>query len=58
MFEHSLVPGLLQTPEYARAVLEAKPNASDDMIEEHVAARLARQSVLARDDRPFRWCTR
>jgi transcriptional regulator with XRE-family HTH domain len=28
MFEHSLVPGLLQTPEYARAVLETKPNAA------------------------------
>ena len=52
MFEHSLVPGLLQTPEYARAVLETKPNASGDMIEEYVAARLARQSVLARDDPP------
>ncbi len=52
MFEHSLVPGLLQTPEYARAVLETKPNASDDMIEEHVSARLARQLVLTRDDPP------
>jgi transcriptional regulator with XRE-family HTH domain len=52
MFEHSLVPGLLQTPEYARAVLETKPNASDDMIDEYVLARLARQSVLTRDDPP------
>jgi hypothetical protein len=33
MFEHSLVPGLLQTPEYARAVLETKPGSSDDMID-------------------------
>ena len=52
IFEHSLVPGLLQTPEYARAVLETKPNASDDMIEGYVSARLARQSVLTRDDLP------
>ena len=51
-FEHSLVLGLLQTPEYARAVLETKPNASDDMIDGYVSARLARQAVLTRDDPP------
>jgi transcriptional regulator with XRE-family HTH domain len=51
-FEHSLVPGLLQTPEYARAVLETKPNASDEMIDGYVSARLARQSVLTREDPP------
>jgi Domain of unknown function (DUF5753) len=51
-FEHSLVPGLLQTPEYARSVLETKPNASDDMIDGYVSARLARQAVLTRDDPP------
>jgi transcriptional regulator with XRE-family HTH domain len=51
-FEHSLVAGLLQTPEYARAVLETKPNASDDMIDGYVSARLARQSVLTREDPP------
>jgi transcriptional regulator with XRE-family HTH domain len=50
--EHSLVPGLLQTPEYARAVLQTKPNASDDEVENLVTARLARQSVLGRDDPP------
>ena len=52
LFEHSLVAGLLQTPEYARAVLETKPNASEDMIDGYVAARLARQAVLTRDDPP------
>jgi transcriptional regulator with XRE-family HTH domain len=51
-YQHSLVPGLLQTPEYARAVLETKPNASDDEIDSLVAGRLARQSVLGRDDPP------
>ncbi len=51
-FEHSLVAGLLQTPEYARAVLETKPNASDEMIDGYVSARLARQSVLSREDPP------
>jgi transcriptional regulator with XRE-family HTH domain len=51
-YQHSLIPGLLQTPEYARAVLETKPNSSEDEIENLVAGRLARQSVLGRDDPP------
>jgi transcriptional regulator with XRE-family HTH domain len=52
MFEHSLVPGLLQIPQYARAVLETKPNSSDDMIDGYVSARLARQAVLTREAPP------
>lgn len=49
-YQHSLVPGLLQTPEYARAVLETKPNSTDDEVEDLIAGRLARQSVLSRDE--------
>jgi transcriptional regulator with XRE-family HTH domain len=52
VFEHSLVPGLLQTPEYARAVLATRPNTTEDEIDNLVAGRLARQSVLTRDDPP------
>jgi transcriptional regulator with XRE-family HTH domain len=52
MFEHSLVPGLLQTPEYARAVLETKPNTTVDEIDNLVSGRMTRQSVLGRDDPP------
>jgi transcriptional regulator with XRE-family HTH domain len=52
MFEHSLIPGLLQTPDYARAVLETKPNAADDEVENLVSGRLTRHSVLGRDDPP------
>jgi Domain of unknown function (DUF5753) len=55
MFEHSLIPGLLQTPDYARAVLETKPNATDDAIDGDVANRLARQSVLTRQEPPVLW---
>jgi hypothetical protein len=56
LFEHSLVPGLLQTEDYARAVLSAEPNTADPELAEFVAARLDRQSVLARDDgRPLVW---
>jgi hypothetical protein len=54
-FEHSLVPGLLQTPEYARAVLATLPNTSDDDIDALVAARLGRQAVLQREDPPIVW---
>src|SRR5205823_7882045 len=52
VFEHSLVPGLLQTPAYARAVLATRPNTAEDEIDNLVAARLARQAVLTRDDPP------
>jgi transcriptional regulator with XRE-family HTH domain len=52
VFEHSLVPGLLQTPEYARAVLATRPNTAEDEVDNLVAARLARQHVLTRDDPP------
>lgn len=54
-FEHSLVPGLLQTEDYARAVLEKHPNSTREEIEERVAARLARQAVLHRTDPPVLW---
>lgn len=50
LFEHTLIPGLLQTEDYARAVLETHPNTSVDVIEERVTARLARQEILTRED--------
>jgi transcriptional regulator with XRE-family HTH domain len=52
VFEHSLVPGLLQTPDYARAVLATRPNTTEAEIDNLVAARLARQAILTRDDPP------
>ena len=52
LFEHTLIPGLLQTEAYARAVLEAHPNAGADGVEERLAARMARQAVLSREDPP------
>jgi transcriptional regulator with XRE-family HTH domain len=42
-----LVPGLLQTPEYARTVLEALlPDLPAEQIERRVELRMARQSIL------------
>jgi hypothetical protein len=52
-FEHSLVPGLLQTEDYARAVLSTKSGATEAEIEVSVAERIARQQILARDEPPL-----
>jgi transcriptional regulator with XRE-family HTH domain len=46
-----LVPGLLQIPEYARAVLIAS-RVPDSQVEPRVAARLGRQAVLTRPGAP------
>jgi transcriptional regulator with XRE-family HTH domain len=51
-FEHSLMPGLFQTEDYARAVISTKPGATEAEIEAAVAERIARQQVLTRDDTP------
>ncbi|GAA3372757.1 helix-turn-helix transcriptional regulator [Streptomyces sannanensis] len=48
-----LVPGVLQTEAYARALLRAgDPDASHEVIEEKVAARLGRQERLRGDQPP------
>lgn len=51
-FEHSLVPGLLQTEGYARAVLSTRPNSTEADIDELVAGRMDRQAVLTREEPP------
>ncbi|MFC9651341.1 Scr1 family TA system antitoxin-like transcriptional regulator [Streptomyces sp. NPDC056937] len=44
-----LIPGLLQTEDYARALFsEHCPPLSDEIIEQHVEARLSRQKLLTR----------
>ena len=54
-FEHALVPGLLQTEDYARAILGSHPGVTEPELEERVAARMARQSILDRADPPWLW---
>ncbi|WP_328769165.1 helix-turn-helix domain-containing protein [Streptomyces sp. NBC_00286] len=51
------IPGLLQTPAYARAVvLAAHPLMSDDEVEEKVSARMARARLFEDDDKqPEYW---
>ncbi|MGA5112902.1 helix-turn-helix domain-containing protein [Streptomyces pseudogriseolus] len=53
VYECNIIPGLLQTPDHARAVIgAAQPPYSPDDVERMVAARLARQSVFQRDPAP------
>ncbi|MDT0322436.1 helix-turn-helix domain-containing protein [Streptomyces millisiae] len=55
-YEPHYVPGLLQTEEYATAVLRAgMPHAPDTEIERLVALRLTRQQLLDRDRPPLLW---
>jgi len=55
-YEPHYVPGLLQTEDYARAVLRAgKPHASDEEIDRGVALRMERQRLLAREEPPLLW---
>jgi transcriptional regulator with XRE-family HTH domain len=52
-WEAQVVPGLLQTDEYARVVIEAGADrAEDDVIETRVMLRMNRQTVLSREDPP------
>lgn len=52
-FELALVPGLLQTSDYARAVMTALvPTVPPEILENRVAARMVRQQILTRPDRP------
>ncbi|MFD6534223.1 Scr1 family TA system antitoxin-like transcriptional regulator [Streptomyces sp. NPDC060184] len=52
-FENQVLPGLLQTENYARAVLRCKiPVFSAKELESQVAIRMARQEILRRDTPP------
>lgn len=55
-YESLFVPGLLQTEAYARAQLRGTlPTATDAELENRVAARMERQSLLFKDDAPKLW---
>src|SRR3954452_19360832 len=52
-YEQELVPGLLQTPDYARAVIRAAwPASTVQQVDRWVEVRIERQEVLVRSDPP------
>jgi transcriptional regulator with XRE-family HTH domain len=52
-WEAQVVPGLLQTDEYARAVIEVGADVGDPrVIQRRLALRMARQAVLTREPQP------
>lgn len=51
-FEPLVVPGLLQTGDYARALLERTATVPPAEVQDRVAARLARQNLFSRPQRP------
>ncbi|TPQ21932.1 helix-turn-helix domain-containing protein [Streptomyces sporangiiformans] len=56
-YEPHFVPGLMQTQEYARGVMEsgALGQTRPEDIERHVALRMQRQQLLTREDAPRLW---
>jgi transcriptional regulator with XRE-family HTH domain len=55
-WELAIVPGLLQTADYAREILHGVlPEATEEEVEEKVNARLQRQEILKRQDPPMLW---
>ncbi|MHC3469266.1 helix-turn-helix domain-containing protein [Streptomyces sp. 7R007] len=53
-YETMLIPGLLQTKAYARALYEARrPAYTEEQVQQHVDARLERQAVLMRQPPPY-----
>jgi transcriptional regulator with XRE-family HTH domain len=54
-YQVQVVPGLLQTEDYARAVLSSGPPHVTDKLDDYVAARMERQHILRRSSAPLFW---
>jgi hypothetical protein len=55
-YELLFVPGLLQTADYARALVSAgRPDTPDPEVEQRLTLRLQRQRILRRPDAPTFW---
>ncbi|PXY16474.1 hypothetical protein BAY59_38610 (plasmid) [Prauserella coralliicola] len=56
-YDAMVVPGLFQTPAYAKAVIQGgEPDLPDEEVHQRVELRMARQDVLTRPDPPQVWC--
>jgi len=54
-WEPLLIPGLVQTSDYARAILSVGPYSTEDELEEMVSARMERQAILDRPEPSLLW---
>jgi transcriptional regulator with XRE-family HTH domain len=55
-YESLFIPGLLQTEDYTRAVIRGTlPHATEEQVENRVAARMERQAVLAKQNPARLW---
>ncbi|MFJ1746181.1 helix-turn-helix domain-containing protein [Streptomyces sp. NPDC088116] len=54
-YEPHYIPGLLQTEDYARAVLKVGAHRNAEELERRVALRIKRQQLLAKPDAPILW---
>lgn len=56
-YDTMVVPGLFQTPAYAKAVVQGgEPDLPDAEVNQRVELRMARQDVLTRPEPPQVWC--
>ena len=56
VYEVQFVPGLLQTEEYARAIImQGAPGVDPEEVERRVALRMGRQKLLTRENPPRYW---
>lgn len=55
IWQLGVLSGLLQTADYARAILTVNPGVTEDEVGARLAARLERQAILTRDDPPTAW---
>ncbi|MBB4913507.1 helix-turn-helix domain-containing protein [Streptosporangium saharense] len=54
-WEPLVVPGLLQTEEYARAAIRGEPGLTEEAVESKLAVRMARQNVFLQETPPMLW---
>jgi transcriptional regulator with XRE-family HTH domain len=55
LWQPYVLSGLLQTEDYARVILTVEPGVTAEEVDARLAARLARQATLTRDDPPRAW---
>ncbi|WP_343953392.1 helix-turn-helix transcriptional regulator [Nonomuraea longicatena] len=54
-WEPLIIPGMLQTEQYARAIFRGRPGITPDVVEQSVEARMNRQRILERENGPTLW---